>query len=71
MYPYFDHDNFSHNACKNRIEKFSKTGAFITKGGSSGSGKGMFIAPTGITVDSQGNIFISDSVNSRIEKWGP
>jgi len=39
--------------------------------GGEGSGKGQFNSPTAITVDSNGNIFIADTGNGRIEKFSP
>lgn len=36
--------------------------------GSSGSGNGQFFEPNGITTDSNGNIWIADTLNSRIQE---
>ena len=47
-------------------------GKFITSWGSSGSGQGQFIAPTGIAVDLKtGNVYVSDTGNNRIDKFTP
>jgi tripartite motif-containing protein 71 len=41
----------------------------VNKGGTPGHGKGMYSRPSGITIDySNGNIFVSNSGNHRIEK---
>ncbi|HEY5045203.1 MAG TPA: hypothetical protein VII53_05045 [Solirubrobacteraceae bacterium] len=37
--------------------------------GTSGSGDGQFSAPTGISVDSSGNVYVADSGNNRVEKF--
>jgi len=39
-----------------RIQKFVSTGQFISKWGSSGSGDGQFNYPSGIAIDSSGNV---------------
>jgi DNA-binding beta-propeller fold protein YncE len=39
--------------------------------GGRGSDKGQFDSPTGIAVDSVGNILVADTNNSRIEKFSP
>ncbi|MCA9966009.1 MAG: hypothetical protein KC423_17275, partial [Anaerolineales bacterium] len=44
-------------------------GTFITAWGSGGSDEGQFNSPTGITADRQGNIFVADSENNRIQKF--
>ncbi len=51
----------------NRIQQFSATnGGFITSFGSSGSAIGQFNMPKGLTFDSYGMLYITDSGNSRI-----
>jgi DNA-binding beta-propeller fold protein YncE len=60
-----------------RIQKFTADGKFVTKWGSRGSGDGQFgsgdglyfTGPTGIAVDSSGNVYVSDFANDRIEKF--
>jgi len=37
--------------------------------GNFGSGNGQFIYPTGITIDSSGNIYVVDTGNNRIQKF--
>lgn len=37
--------------------------------GTSGSGDGQFSVPTGISVDSSGNVYVADSGNNRVEKF--
>jgi sugar lactone lactonase YvrE len=41
----------------------------ITKWGTSGKGNGQFNGPRGIGVDSQGNVYVADMSNFRIQKF--
>jgi DNA-binding beta-propeller fold protein YncE len=52
-----------------RIEKFSRTGTFLTSFGSPGSGNGQFGEVSGIAVDNAANIYIADTCNNRVEKF--
>ncbi|MGA2627554.1 MAG: 6-bladed beta-propeller [Candidatus Bathyarchaeia archaeon] len=52
-----------------RVEKFDRSGNYITQWGSFGSGNGQFNEPTGIAVDSSGNVYVVDSNNHRVEKF--
>ncbi len=66
-----------------RIEKFDKDGKFVTFFGNEGSGNGQFIGlningsripgtgPGGIAVDAQGNVYVADTWNHRVEKFDP
>ena len=59
---------------KSRIEKFDSRGKFITKWGSLGIGglgivDGQFHQISGITVDSLGNVYVSDYMEHRIQKF--
>ena len=53
----------------NRIQKFSSSGAFITKWGSEGDGDGEFDNPQSIAIDGQGNVYVADANNNRIQKF--
>jgi hypothetical protein len=44
----------------NRIQKFTNTGTFITKWGSSGSDNGQFELPVDVAIDPSGNVFVAD-----------
>lgn len=46
---------------------YSADGDFLFKFGSHGEGNGQFNAPTGVAVDSNGNIIVADWGNSRIQ----
>jgi tripartite motif-containing protein 71 len=51
----------------NRIQKFGSDGAFITSWGSEGSGEGQFLEPEGIDIDTEGNVYVADTGNFRIQ----
>jgi DNA-binding beta-propeller fold protein YncE len=42
----------------------------ITKWGSSGASNGQFISPLGVAIDSSGKVYVADSGNNRIQKFG-
>jgi DNA-binding beta-propeller fold protein YncE len=50
-----------------RIAKFDKDGHFIKSWGSRGSEPGQFSAIRGIVMDAQGNVYVADSGNNRIQ----
>jgi DNA-binding beta-propeller fold protein YncE len=54
-----------------RIQVFGADGAFVGKWGSYGSGDGQFHFPQSIAMDANGNCFVADEMNDRIEKFGP
>lgn len=49
------------------LQVFNQEGEFMLKFGSNGEGNGQFNAPTGVAVDSNGNIIVADWGNSRIQ----
>ena len=53
----------------NRIQKFTSTGQFITKWGSSGDRDDQFLGPGGIAIDNNSNVYVADSFNHRIQKF--
>jgi tripartite motif-containing protein 71 len=52
----------------NRLEIFTQDGAFIEYSGTHGPGPGSFDRPTGLCFDRQGNLYVSDTGNNRVEK---
>ena len=54
-----------------RIEQFDQGGNFLSQFGTEGSGVGeMQLAyPMGIVTDMTGNIYVTDSVNDRVQRW--
>lgn len=53
-----------------RIQKFTKSGVFVTEWGSYGSGPGEFMSPRAITIDS-GYIYVCDALNHRVQVFAP
>src|SRR5581483_1243718 len=54
-----------------RIQKFSASGALLGKWGSSGGGDQQLRGPTGVAVDSIGNVYVADTGNDRVKKYSP
>jgi DNA-binding beta-propeller fold protein YncE len=58
---------------KNQVQVFTDTGTFITQWGSNdtepGTALGLFDAPTGIVVDSMGNVYVAEYYNSRVQEF--
>lgn len=50
-----------------RIAKFDAAGTFLLDWGIEGSRRGEFVDPHGIVLDKQGNVYIADRGNSRIQ----
>jgi DNA-binding beta-propeller fold protein YncE len=60
-------DRFSHGY--HRIEKFSPYRTLLTKWGEYGTGDGHFNYPAGIAIDLNGDVYVADSGNSRVQKF--
>ena len=54
-----------------RIQKFDSNGNFLTQWGTSGFGNGQFSGPGGVAVDAEGNVYVADWGNNRIQKFVP
>jgi hypothetical protein len=50
-----------------RVAKFDKYGKFIKAWGSRGSGEGQFSTPHSLALDAQGNVYVADWGNKRIQ----
>jgi len=48
-----------------RVRKFGPDGQPITDWGGLGNGEGRFATPSGIAVDSVGNVYVADTSNAR------
>ncbi len=60
----------------NRVQKFDPDGNFVHAWGKfgfawRGAEAGKFDVPWGVTTDSQGNLYISDTSNARVQKFQP
>ncbi len=53
-----------------RTQKFNDPGTPLLSFGSQGSEDGQFHTPTGIAVDSTGNIYVTEYRNYRVQKFG-
>jgi uncharacterized protein (TIGR03663 family) len=63
----------------NRVQVFNPDGSFLrqfgstckldTKEGCQGDGRGQFNEPWGIAVDQEGNVYVSDTWNHRVQKF--
>jgi sugar lactone lactonase YvrE len=51
-----------------RVQKFSPAGELLATWGGSGVGPGQFNQPTGLAVDSKGDVFVVDSGHSRVQE---
>ncbi len=58
-------------ATLNGIVKISPTGTLLLHFGSPGSEDGQFTSLSGIAVDKEGNIYVSDVIANRIQKFDP
>jgi tripartite motif-containing protein 71 len=54
-----------------RVQKFSPSGKLLETLGGTGAAPGQLNQPTGLAVDSKGDVFIVDSANNRVEEFSP
>jgi hypothetical protein len=59
------------DSLNHRVQKFSTTGALITKWGTMGTGDGEFMVPSGIAVGPSGAVYVGDMSHHRIQKFSP
>ena len=52
------------------MQKFTGAGAFLTKWGSFGTGEGQFNLPYGVRAGADGLVYVADSSNHRVQKFG-
>ncbi len=50
------------------VQKFSPAGELLATWGGPGTGPGQFNQPTGVAVDSRGNVFVVDAYNNRVQE---
>jgi tripartite motif-containing protein 71 len=51
------------------VQKFTTDGDFVTSWGSEGDGEGQFASLESLDVDSNGNVYVADYGNDRIQKF--
>ena len=51
------------------VKKFDSNGTLITAWGTKGTGPGQFLHAHGITVDSGGNVYVSDAEKCNVQKF--
>ncbi len=54
-----------------RVQVFDLFGHFITKIGTMGSGDGQLCKPEHVSIDPEGNLFVVDRGNARIQVFAP
>ncbi len=54
----------------NRVEEFNEEGKYLGQFGSEGSGNGQLKMPEGVATSSTGEVYVADTANSRVSKWG-
>ncbi len=52
-----------------QVVQAAETYQFVTKWGSSGTGDGQFTNPSGIAIDTSGNVYITDRTHDPIQKF--
>jgi DNA-binding beta-propeller fold protein YncE len=53
-----------------RVESFASDGTYIKSVGTTGSGIGQFRSPCGMAFAPDGSVFVTDTGNHRVEKFG-
>jgi len=56
---------------KTRVQEFTAEGVYVGQFGKEGAGNGQFKLPTGIAVDSKGNVWVADTGNNRVQELKP
>ncbi len=64
----------NHRTHLHQVQKFDASGKLLAEWGSNGSGEGQIGAgatsgPEALAVDRQGNVYVADLVNNRVEKY--
>src|SRR6185436_18627379 len=57
------------SATNNRVQQFDNSGMYLRGVGGEGTEPGQFHLPHGITLDSQENLYVTDTMNGRIQKF--
>jgi DNA-binding beta-propeller fold protein YncE len=54
---------------RDRIQVFSSKGKYLSSFGSTGTLESQFDRPAGVTIDNNGNVFVADRDNRRVQKF--
>jgi DNA-binding beta-propeller fold protein YncE len=65
------HRLFVADAGLHQVIVISDAGQLVARVGTRGTGPGQFNYPTNVAIDSGGNLYVSDSLNFRIQQFGP
>ena len=57
------------SATNNRVQQFTNDGKYLQGIGGEGKAPGKFDLPHGIALDSQGSLYVTDTMNARIQKF--
>jgi sugar lactone lactonase YvrE len=57
------------SATNHRVQQFTNAGEYLCGVGGEGVGPGEFDRPHGIALDSQGRLYVCDTMNDRIQKF--
>jgi len=53
-----------------RVQVFSEDGAYLTQFGSTGSADGQFNGPADLDIDANGEVYVTDQYNQRVQVFG-
>jgi DNA-binding beta-propeller fold protein YncE len=54
-----------------KVDEFNQAGTLVGSFGTKGIGNGQFEHPTGLAVNSSGDIYVVDASNNRLQEWTP
>lgn len=63
------HDIYVTERDNHRVQRITNNGAFVMGWGTPGTAPGQFYQPIGIAADANGNVYVADHGNNRIEKF--
>jgi len=64
-------DLFVSDAGNERVEEFSPAGKYLAEFGTYGAEKNEFHDPTGIAINAEGELYVADRYNARVDQWQP
>lgn len=64
-------DGGNRNSTRHLVEAFAPDGRHVRTFGTSGSGPAQFLFPTNVAVAPDGNVYVADTLNSRIQVFDP